>query len=160
MATGAVAVGVHVWSLLSGEVVPWSWAVGAGVLAHARLWRHTLTLPVLGSIALALMSSGMSMLISGVAVNKMVAQRYRHAGWKIRNTDGELGEYSSRFLAVDQLGFSESDLMANVVRNHLKEGVIDMSDEVTPLMPMPMSAQHAPAARTPMRSPDSPYIRL
>lgn len=162
MAAGASAVGVHVWALLSGESVPWSWAAGASVLAHAMLWRHTLTLPVLGSIALALMSSGMSMLISGVAVNKMVAQRYRHAGWKIRNTDGELGEYSSRFLAVDELGFSESDLMANVVRNHLKDGVIDVSDEVTPIAPLFPTApmRRETAAMTPMRTPDRPYIQL
>lgn len=158
MVGGAVAVGVQLWSVLTGEVVPWPWWAAMSVLAHARLRRHTLTLPVVGSVALALMSSGMSMLISALVVNKMVAQRYRHAGWKIRNTDGELGEYSSRFLAVDQLGFSESDLMANVVRNHLKDGVIDMSDEVTPIAPL--SARHSPAAMAPMRSPDRPYIQL
>lgn len=158
MAGGAVAVGVQLWSVLTGEVVPWPWWAATSVLAHARLRRHTLTLPVVGSVALALMSSGMSMLISALVVNKMVAQRYRHAGWKIRNTDGELGEYSSRFLAVDQLGFSESDLMANVVRNHLKDGVIDVSDEVTPIAPLP--ARHSPAAMAPMRSPDRPYIQL
>ena len=157
-AVGAAAVGLQVWSGLSGEAAPWMWWAAGSVLAHGRLWRHTLTLPVLGSLTLALMSSGMSMLISALAVNKMVAQRYRHAGWKIRNTDGELGEYSSRFLAVDQLGFSESDLMANVVRNHLTDGVIDVSDEVTPISPRP--ARHSPAATAPVRSPDRPYIQL
>lgn len=155
---GVAAVGLQVWSGLSGESVPWGWWAAGSVLAHGRLWRHTLTLPVVGSLALALMSSGMSMVISALAVNKMVAQRYRHAGWKIRNTDGELGEYSSRFLAVDQLGFSESDLMANVVRNHLTDGVIDVSDEVTPIAPRP--ARHSPAATAPVRSPDRPYIQL
>jgi hypothetical protein len=155
---GAAATAVQVWAMLSGESVPWSWWAGAAVLAHARLWRHTLTLPVLGSIALALMSSGMSMPISALAVNKMVAQRYRHAGWKIRNTDGELGEYSSRFLAVDELGFSESDLMANVVRKHLKDGVLDVRDDYTPVMPMPTRPR--PVASAPIRTPDRPYISL
>ena len=153
---GAAAVAVQVWAALSGEVVPAPLWAGAAVLAHARLWRHTLTLPVASSVALALVSSGMSMLIGGLVVNKMVAQRYRHAGWKIRNTDGELGEYSSRFLAVDELGFSESDLMANVVRTHLKDGVIDVSDELTPIAPV--AIHRAPAA--PRRSADQPYIRL
>lgn len=159
MVGGAVAAGVQLWSVLTGEAVPWPWWAAASVLAHVRLRRHTLTLPVVGSVALALMSSGMSMLISALVVNKMVAQRYRHAGWKIRNTDGELGEYSSRFLAVDQLGFSESDLMANVVRDHLKTGVIDVSDEFTPITPIPV--QPLPTATAaPVRSPDRPYIQL
>jgi hypothetical protein len=158
LVAGVAALVVQVWATLSGEVVPWSWLAGAGVLAHARLWRHTRTLPVIASVALALMSSGMSMAISALAVNKMVAQRYRHAGWKIRNTDGELGEYSSRFLAVDELGFSESDLMANVVRKHLKEGVIDVRDDYTPVTPMP--ARPRPTFSAPVRTPDRPYISL
>jgi hypothetical protein len=160
MAGGAVAVGVQLWSVLTGEVVPWPWWAAMSVLAHARLRRHTLTLPVVGSVALALMSSGMSMLISALVVNKMVAQRYRHAGWKIRNTDGELGEYSSRFLAVDELGFSESDLMANVVRDHLTDGLIDVSDEVTPIAPLPARARRHTDTVAPMRTPDQPYIQL
>lgn len=156
---GAASALVQGWAALSGESVPWAWWAAAGVLAHGRLWRHALTMPVVGSVALALMSSGMSMLISALVVNKMVAQSYRHAGWKIRNTDGELGEYSSRFLAVDELGFSESDLMANVVRDHLTEGVIDVSDEITPIAPV---ARPRPPVRptAPMRTPDQPYIRL
>jgi hypothetical protein len=158
---GAVAVLVQGWTALSGESVPWSWWAGVGVLAHGRLWRHALTMPVVGSVALALMSSGMSALISALVVNKMVAQSYRHAGWKIRNTDGELGEYSSRFLAVDELGFSESDLMANVVREHLTEGVIDVSDEITPIAPIrPAAAHRVRTPSAPIRTPDQPYIRL
>jgi hypothetical protein len=157
---GVAAVMVQVWALFSGESVPWTWWAVAGVLAHARLWRHALTLPVVASIALALMSAGMSMAISALAVNKMVAQRYRHAGWKIRNTDGELGEYSSRFLAMDELGFSESDLMANVVRDHLTDGIVDASDEVTPITPMPATPWRRPVATAPMRTPDQPYIQL
>lgn len=159
LAGAGVAV-VQVWALLSGESVPWAWWAAASVLGHARLWRHTLTLPVVASVALALMSSGMSMLISALAVNKMVAQRYRHAGWKIRNTDGELGEYSSRFLAVDELGFSESDLMANVVRDHLTDGLIDVSDEITPIAPLPARARRHAGTVAPMRTPDQPYIQL
>ena len=160
---GAGSAVVQGWALLSGESVPWTWWAAACVLGHARLWRHTLTLPVVGSIALALMSSGMSMLISALAVNKMVAQRYRHAGWKIRNTDGELGEYSSRFLAVDELGFSESDLMANVVREHLTDGLIDVSDEVTPIAPVaptPTRSRRHTDTVAPIRTPDRPYIQL
>jgi hypothetical protein len=93
----------------------------------------------------------------------MVAQRYRHAGWKIRNTDGELGEYSSRFLAVDELGFSESDLMANVVREHLTDGLIDVSDEVTPIAPTaptPARSRRHTDTVAPIRTPDRPYIQL
>jgi hypothetical protein len=162
---GAVSVLAQGWAALSGESVPWTWWAGAGVVAHGRLWRHALTMPVLGSVALALMSSGMSVLISALVVNKMVAQSYRHAGWKIRNTDGELGEYSSRFLAVDELGFSESDLMANVVREHLTEGIIDVSDEITPIAPTaPITPARGarPSIRptAPIRTPDQPYIRL
>ena len=155
---GVAATAVQIWAMLSGESVPWTWWAAAGVLAHARQWRHTLTLPVIASVVLALMSSGMSMAISALAVNKLVAQRYRHAGWKIRNTDGELGEYSSRFLAVDELGFSESDLMANVVRKHLKDGVLDVRDDYTPVTPMP--ARSRPVATAPIRTPDRPYISL
>ena len=157
---GASAAMVQVWALLSGESVPWAWWAAASVLGHVRLWRHTLTLPVVASVVLALMSAGMSMLISALAVNKMVAQRYRHAGWKIRNTDGELGEYSSRFLAVDELGFSESDLMANVVRDHLTDGLIDVSDEVTPIAPLPARARRHTDTVAPMRTPDQPSIQL
>ena len=158
LAAGAGALTLQLWAVLGGETVPWAWWAAASAVAHARLWRHTLTLPVLGSLALALMSSGMSMLISGLAVNKMVAQRYRHAGWKIRNTDGELGEYSSRFLAVDELGFSESDLMANVVHAHLRDGVLDVRDDYTPITPLPARGR-SPSA-PPARSPDRPYIQL
>jgi hypothetical protein len=160
---GTAAAAGQVWALVSGESVPWTWWVAASALAHARLWRHTLTLPVVASVALALMSSGMSMVVSALAVNKLVAQRYRHAGWKIRNTDGELGEYSSRFLAVDQLGFSESDLMANVVRDHLTEGLIDIRDEVSPIAPVappPAWSRRHTDAIAPIRTPDRPYIQL
>ena len=102
-----------------------SWPVlGAGIaLAHARQWRHLRTWPVVASLALALMSSGLSMLITGWVLNRGIARRYRGAGWKVRDTEGELGEYSSRFLAVDGLGFRESDLIGGVVRRHLKAGL-------------------------------------
>lgn len=154
---GAVALSLQAWTALAGDALPWGWLAGGAVLAHARLWRHALTLPVVASVVLALMSAGMSMVITGMAVNKLVAQRYRHAGWKIRNTDGELGEYSSRFLAVDKLGFDERDLMANVVGRHLDEGLIDVRDDYTPVTPLPASA---PATAAPARSPDRPYIVL
>ncbi|MDZ7856458.1 hypothetical protein [Sphaerotilus sp.] len=154
---GAVALSLHAWAALWGETVHWGWLAGGAVLAHARLWRHALTLPMAASVTLALMSGGMSMAITAVAVNKLVAQRYRHAGWKIRNTDGELGEYSSRFLAVDKLGFHERDLMANVVGKHLDEGLIDVRDDYTPVTPLPA---RAPAAAAPARTPDRPYIVL
>ncbi|MGR6807481.1 hypothetical protein ACU6VI_14435 [Sphaerotilus natans] len=102
-----------------------SWPVlGAGIaLAHARQWRHLHTWPVVASLALALMSSGLSMLITGWVLNRGIARRYRGAGWKVRDTEGELGEYSSRFLAVDGLGFRESDLVGGVVRRHLRAGL-------------------------------------
>ncbi len=102
-----------------------SWPVlGAGIaLAHARQWRHLHTWPVAASLALALMSSGLSMLITGWVLNRGIARRYRGAGWKVRDTEGELGEYSSRFLAVDGLGFRESDLIGGVVRRHLRAGL-------------------------------------
>ena len=159
---GAVALSLQAWTALSGEAVPWGWLAGGAVLAHARLWRHALTLPVVASVALALMSGGMSMAITAVVVHKLVAQRYRHAGWKIRNTDGELGEYSSRFLAVHQLGFSEVDLMANVVNRHLRQGVMGLEKGDTPIKPLPtrMRDVGAHGVVAPIRSPDRPYIRL
>ena len=70
------------------------------------------------------MSFGVSAFFSGMLINGLIAQRLRDAGWKIRNTDGQLGEYSSRFLAVDRLGFSEDDLMDAVVRRHLQPELI------------------------------------
>jgi hypothetical protein len=130
----AVMLGVD-WA--GGPSLGWPWYAGATALVHARLYRHALTLPAWGSLALGLMSSGMSMLITGVVIHRMIAQRYRDAGWKIRNTDGELGEYSSRFLAIDRLGFSDSDLLATV-RHQLVDG-LEKVDE-TPVTPLPARA--------------------
>jgi hypothetical protein len=107
---GILAVIVRLYSLMSGESWPYVWVVAGVLVAHLGASRHVLTLPVLGSLLLGLMSFGMSMLISGLILNKLVAQSYRTAGWKIRDTEGGLGEYSSRFLAVHELGFSESDM--------------------------------------------------
>ena len=101
----------------------WTVLVPAIALAHARQWRHLRTWPVLASLLLALMSSGMSMLVTGWVLDRWVARRYRDARWKVRDTEGELGEYSSRFLAVDELGFRESDMIGGVVRRHLREGL-------------------------------------
>lgn len=160
---GLGAMLVQAGAALSGEAVPWPWIAGAVALAHLRLWRHAMTVPVLGSLALGLMSSGMGLAISALAVNKLVAQRYRHAGWKIRNTDGELGEYSSRFLAVDRLGFSEEDLMANVVNTHLRQGVMELESEDTPIRPVPPRLHETGTQGgllAPIRTPDRPYIRL
>ncbi|MFM2348702.1 MAG: hypothetical protein RL654_3455 [Pseudomonadota bacterium] len=116
-----------------------SWPVlGAGiVLAHARQWRHLHTWPVAASLALALMSAGLSMLITGWVLNRGIARRYRGAGWKVRDTEGELGEYSSRFLAVDGLGFRESDLIGGVVRRHLRAGLekAAVGEVLEPVMP-------------------------
>jgi hypothetical protein len=116
MVAGGLAALVRLGEVMSGVSFGWQWYAVATVVAHLRLWRNAGTWPVLGSIALALMSSGMAMLISGTVLNRLIAQRYRDGGWKIRNTDGELGEYSSRFLAVDHLGFRESDLMGAEAR--------------------------------------------
>ena len=77
----AVMLGVD-WA--GGPALAWPWYAGATVLVHARLRHHWLTLPTWGSLALGLMSSGMSMLITGVVVHRLIAQRYRDAGWKIR----------------------------------------------------------------------------
>lgn len=107
---GILAVIARLYSLMGGESLPYLWTVVGVLVAHLGVSRHVLTLPVLGSVVLGLMSFGMSMLISGLILNKLVAQSYRAAGWKIRDTEGGLGEYSSRFLAVHELGFSESDM--------------------------------------------------
>jgi hypothetical protein len=84
------------------------------LIAHARLLRHTLTWPMLGSIALAFASFGTSTFFSGMVINQLIAQHWRHAGWKVRNTDGQLGEYSSRYMAIDLMGLDESDLLSVV----------------------------------------------
>ena len=112
---GIIAAAARAYSFMSDEDKPLEWLVSGIVLVHLPLWRHLLTLPVIGSMILALMSSGMSMMISGLVINKMIAQQYRDAGWKIRQVDGELGEYSSRFLAMHEYGFEENDLMAAIM---------------------------------------------
>ena len=110
---------------LDPELPRVAWPVlGAGIaLVHARQWRHLATWPVLASLLLATMSAGMSMLVTGWVINRWIARRYRDARWKVRDVEGELGEYSSRFLAVDELGFRESDMIGGVVRRHLHEGL-------------------------------------
>ncbi len=108
-----------------GELeLPWASYFAVALLAHVRQWRHATSWPMLGSLALAASSYGVSSFVSGILINRLIAQRLRDAGWKIRNTDGQLGEYSSRFLAVDRLGFSEDDLMDAVVRRHLQPELI------------------------------------
>ncbi|MEX8517790.1 MAG: hypothetical protein AB3X44_04610 [Leptothrix sp. (in: b-proteobacteria)] len=138
--TGIAAVVARALVMMSDESLPFAWIVAGVLIGHVQLWRHTLTLPAVGSFLLALMSFGMSPLISGLVINKMIAERYRDAGWKIRNMDGELGEYSSRFLAVEHLGFRESDLMASVVRTHLDLGQDDHDTLPAAFLP---SRQHA-----------------
>ncbi|MFM2055612.1 MAG: hypothetical protein RL456_3649 [Pseudomonadota bacterium] len=142
MLVGVMAGLVRLADAAGGLQFGWGWYAAAGVLAHARQVRHLRTWPVLASVLLAAMSFGMSGLLTGIVINRMVAQRYRDAGWKIRNTDGEIGEYSSRFLAVDRLGFHESDLMEEVVRTHLDVGLIG-SD--APEAPAPASSPARPA---------------
>jgi cytosine/uracil/thiamine/allantoin permease len=107
---GVVAVFVKLYGVMSSEPLSQVWVLGFIVMAHLRLGRHAMTLPVLGSMVLALMSFGMSLVISSTLINKLVAQHYRDAGWKIRNQDGGIGEYSSRFLALHELGFNDSDM--------------------------------------------------
>lgn len=124
IALGVLAAGVRGVDLIGELGLPWAGYAAAVLLVHARHWRHGLSWPVLGSVAVALSSFGLSAFFSGAVIHRLVAQHYRDAGWKIRNTDGQLGEYSSRFLAVDRLGFSESDLMDEVVRRHLEPELI------------------------------------
>lgn len=107
---GVVAVLAKLYGLMSAEHLSQLWLAGLIAAAHLRLRSHIFTAPVIASLVLALMSFGMSLVISAMVVNKMVAQHYRDRGWKIRNEDGGLGEYSSRFLAVHELGFHESDM--------------------------------------------------
>jgi hypothetical protein len=107
---GVLAAFAKLYMLMSVEPMSMLWIFGLIAVAHLRFWRHAFTLPVIASAALALMSFGLSMVISALIINKMVAQHYRDAGWKIRNRNGVLGEYSSRFLAVHELGFSDSDM--------------------------------------------------
>lgn len=107
---GLMAVGLQFYGLMSGEPLPQLWVLGLIAAAHLRAWRHAWTMPMIGSFIVALMSLGMSLLISGMVINKMVAQHYRDAGWKVRNKDGGIGEYSSRFLALNELGFSDNDM--------------------------------------------------
>lgn len=124
LTVGALCALVRLADLVGGLELPWAGYLAAALLAHARQWRHTLSWPVLGSVALAASSFGVSLFVSGILINRLVAQRLRESGWKIRNTDGELGEYSSRFLAVDRMGFSESALMGEVVRRHLSPELV------------------------------------
>lgn len=107
---GIVAVIAHLYTLMGGDGWPYGWVIAGVAIAHVGISRHVLTLPALGSVLLGAMSGGMSMLISGLILNKMIAHRYRAAGWKVQDHEGSLGEYSSRFLAVHELGFRESDL--------------------------------------------------
>jgi len=148
MLTGTLTALVRLGEVMSSTPVGWQWYGAAALLAHVRLWRHAGTWPVLGSIALALMSSGMAMLISGTVINRLVAQRYRDGGWKIRNIDGELGEYSSRFLAVDHLGFRESDLMGAEAREQQGRVVMPSHDmagaAASPAAPTPRPRAAAP----------------
>lgn len=118
VAAGLAAVALKTYALMSGDDVSALWVVGLISLGHARMWRHLLTFPALGSVVLALMSFGMSMLVSGMVIRKMVAQHYRDAGWKVRNQDGGIGEYSSRFLAMNELGFHESDMTESAALQH------------------------------------------
>ncbi|MBK6713906.1 MAG: hypothetical protein IPG57_02065 [Burkholderiales bacterium] len=121
---GALCGLVRLADAAGGLGLPWFGYAAFAAVAHLRLWRHAASLPVLGSLALATVSFGVSAFFSGMLINGLIAQRLRDAGWKIRNTDGQLGEYSSRFLAVDRLGFSEDDLMDAVVRRHLQPELI------------------------------------
>ncbi|MEY4753180.1 MAG: hypothetical protein RJA44_855 [Pseudomonadota bacterium] len=108
---GVLALLLQLAELCGAEPPLWWWVALGTLLAHVRQWRHVMTLPLLGSLLVAAMSGGMSMLVSALVINKLIAQQYRDAGWKILNEDGELGEYSSRFLAMEHLGFNESDLL-------------------------------------------------
>lgn len=118
VAAGLGAVALKSYLLMSGDTGSALWVVGLIALGHARMWRHLLTLPAIGSVVLALMSFGMSMLVSGMVIRKLVAQHYRDAGWKIRHEDGGIGEYSSRFLAINELGFHESDMTESAALQH------------------------------------------
>lgn len=169
VAAGAVAALTRLGEVMSGMAVPWHWYALGATMAHVAHLRHVLTLPVAASLALSLMSFGMSNLIGGAILNRWIAQAFRDGGWKIRNTDGELGEYSSRFLAVDKLGFHESDLMgmaAHVSRQGLREpapGVVGWVDTVpqarrdpvafSPRFEAPGAVQDAPRAH--LREPDA-----
>ncbi|MFM2057789.1 MAG: hypothetical protein RLY71_2174 [Pseudomonadota bacterium] len=120
--------------LLGADALGMGWLMLGVLVGHVRLWRHSLTLSVLGSLLLAVMSAGMSMAVSALVVNKLIAQQYRDAGWKIRNDDGQLGEYSSRFLAIHELGFSEDDLVA-LSADACMPRVVDWPDDNDPEIP-------------------------
>lgn len=124
LVVGALCGLVRLVDVVGGLELPWAGYLTVALLAHARQWRHATSWPMLGSLALAATSYGVSSFVSGILINRLIAQRLRDAGWKIRNTDGQLGEYSSRFLAVDRMGFSESDLMDEVVRRHLSAELV------------------------------------
>lgn len=132
---GLLAVLARVYTMMSGEAVPYLWVAAAVVAVHWSHWRHAATPPVLISLVVGLVSFGLSLLVSGLIINRMVAQHYRDRGWKIRQQGSELGEYSSRFLAVDELGFKDSDLMESVVRTHLQplmaEQLAEQEEEAT-----------------------------
>ncbi len=166
MAAGAVAALTRLGEVMSGVSVPWHWYAIGAVVAHLGHVRHLLTLPVAASVALSLMSSGMSNLIGGAILNRWIAQSFRDGGWKIRNTDGELGEYSSRFLAVDKLGFHESDLMGvahPASRQFSREAVPDMPGWVDTVPQARRDAGHSdvrqarsePGHRPVVREPDT-----
>ena len=109
MLAGLLSIGVTVAHLLAGASPSAVWIL-AIVLAHLRVLRHLGTLPVVGSVVLAIATSGVSMLVSGLFLNRLVASRYLAAGWRIRHSDGDLGEYSSRFLAEHELGLRENEV--------------------------------------------------
>ena len=70
---------------------------------------HRTPLPLALSIALAFMSGGASMLISGLLIHRFVAEQLRTNGWKVDTGKGRLGEYSSRFLAEHAFGIKLSE---------------------------------------------------
>ncbi len=134
-ALGALAGLLRLVDVVGELSLPWSLYAAMAIASHLRVRRHLVTWPAIGSVALALVSYGVSALFSATVINQLIAQHWRDAGWKIRNTDGHLGEYSSRFLAVDRLGFSEDDLMDAVVRRHLQPELIGSGEFDAPAAP-------------------------
>lgn len=92
---------------------PWWWLFFAVVMAHLRVLHHIHKTPIalVTSIVLGFCSYGISIIFSAMLIQKFIAEEYRERGWKVSNADGSFGEYSSRFLAIDELGFDKSDII-------------------------------------------------
>lgn len=101
--SGRTVFGVPIMTVVTLNIV------FAGHVLVLTQFGHLTPLPLALSIALAFMSGGASMLISGLLIHRFVAEQLRTNGWKVDTGKGRLGEYSSRFLAEHTFGIKSSE---------------------------------------------------